>query len=112
MISDEHTRQVIREATAEKKISDERTNQLIRDIAAEKDAQMKSAKAVMKPLIFIVAIIVFSLCLWRYDIGLMLSIGAAILTFPVMLIGVAFPVGYILGKRAARRLKVRIGNAG
>jgi hypothetical protein len=36
MISDEHTRQVIREAMAEKKISDERTSQLIREVAAEK----------------------------------------------------------------------------
>ena len=34
--SDEYTRQVIREAMAEKKISDERTSQLIREVAAEK----------------------------------------------------------------------------
>jgi hypothetical protein len=93
-------------------ITDERKRPLTGELTAEKDAQIEGAKTVIKPLNVIVAIIVFSLCFWRYDIGLMLSIGAAILTYPLMLIGIAFPVGYVLGKRAARRLKLRIRDAG
>ena len=77
------------------------------ELAAEKAAQIEGAKVVLKPLIFIVAFIVFALCFWGYDLGLVLSIGAAILVVPIFLLGVALPVGYLLGKRAARRFKAR-----
>lgn len=73
------------------------------DLAAEKAAQIERARVVLKPLVFVVALIVFALCFWRYDLGLVLSIGTAILVYPIMLVGVALPVGYVLGKRAARR---------
>jgi hypothetical protein len=79
--------------------------QLPPELAAEKAAQIEGAKVVLKPLIFIVALIVFAVCFWRYDLGIVLSIGAAILAVPIMGLGIALPVGYILGKRAARRFK-------
>jgi hypothetical protein len=73
------------------------------DLAGEKKAQIEGASLVLRPLTFAVAVVVFALCFWRYDIGLLLSIGAAILTFPAFGLGISFPVGYVLGKRAARR---------
>jgi hypothetical protein len=81
------------------------------DLAVEKAAQIEGAKVVLKPLIFIVAAIVFVLCYWRYDVGLALSIGAAVLTYPVLGFVLAVPAGYVLGKRAARRHKMRCGKA-
>jgi hypothetical protein len=90
---------------------DERINGLVREIAAEREAQLEAAKVVLRPLLVVVAIIVFALCFWGYEIGLPLSIGVAILTMPAMGLGVALPIGYILGKRAARRLKSRIRDA-
>jgi hypothetical protein len=80
---------------------------LAHELAAEKAAQIEGAKVVLKPLVFIVAFIVFALCFWRYDLGLVLSIGAAILVVPIMGLGVALPIGYVLGKRAARRAQGR-----
>jgi hypothetical protein len=80
---------------------------LPRELAAEKAAQIEGAKVVLKPLVFIVALIVFGLCFWRYDVGLVFSIGAAIMVVPIMGVGVAFPIGYVLGKRAAKRAKKR-----
>jgi hypothetical protein len=85
----------------------ETEEQLPSELAAEKAAQIEGAKVVLKPLVFAVAFIVFALCFWRYDLGLVLSIGAAILVYPIMLVGGALPVGYVLGKRAARRFKAR-----
>jgi hypothetical protein len=76
-----------------------------RELAAEKAAQIEGAEVVLKPLVFIAALIMFALCFWRYDLGLVLSIGAAILVVPIIGLGVALPVGYVLGKRAARRAK-------
>jgi len=79
--------------------------QLPPELAAEKAAQIEGAKVVLKLLILVVAFIVFALCFWRYALGLVLSIGAAILVVPIMVVGVGLPVGYVLGKRAARRFK-------
>lgn len=75
-------------------------NSLLQDAQVDKEAQMR----VLKPVIFVAAIIVFFLCFWQWDIGLPLSIGAAILTIPT----VGFPIGYIFGKHAARRLRTRM----
>jgi hypothetical protein len=81
--------------------------QLPPGLVAEKAAQIEGAKVVLKLFICVVAFIVFALCFWRYDLGLVLSIGAAILVVPIMVVGVGLPVGYALGKRAARRFKAR-----
>jgi len=85
---------------------------LARELAIEKEAQIEGAKAVLKPLTFLAAIIVFAVCFWALEIGLPLSIAAAILAILAMGLGVALPIGYILGKRAARRLKMRIRDLG
>ena len=82
-------------------------NGLLRSVAAEKRVQLKAAEAILLPLFIIVAVSVFALCFWRYEIGLPLSIGAAVLVVPAMGLGVALPIGYVLGKRAARRLTRR-----
>jgi len=81
---------------------------LLHKVVAEKKAHLKNAEAILLPLFIVVAVIVFVLCFWHYEISLPFSIGITILVVPAMLFGVAFPVGYILGKRAARRLKSRI----
>jgi len=78
------------------------------DLAAEKEAQLGKAKAVLRPLMSIVAVVVFVLCFWKFQIGLVPSLIAAALTFLAMLFGVVLPVGYILGRRAARRYKERL----
>ena len=83
---------------------------LLHKVAAEKKAQLEGAEAILLPLFIIVAVIVFAVCFWRYEIGLLLSIGAAIIPIPVLGFGVAVPIGYILGKRTARRLKSRISD--
>jgi hypothetical protein len=70
--------------------NDEPTKRLIQELAVEKEAQVKGAKAVLKCLAFVAAIFVFVLCFWRYDVGLPLSIGAAILTLPVIGLGLPF----------------------
>jgi hypothetical protein len=87
---------------------DELINQLMRELAAEKDAQIEGAKLVIKPVVFIAAVTVFILCFWWYEIGLLLSIGAATLAIPTIGAAVAIPIGYILGKRAARQLMLTI----
>ena len=88
--------------------SNERTDRLIQELAAEKEAQIEGAKAVIKALICGAAIAVFIVCFWWYDVGLLLSIGAAVLTLPVLSVGVSLSIGYVLGKRTARRFKVRL----
>ena len=88
--------------------SNERTDRLIQELAAEKEAQIEGAKAVIKALICVAAIAVFIVCFWWYDVGLLLSIGAAVLTLPVLSVGVSLSIGYVLGKRTARRFKVRL----
>jgi TRAP-type C4-dicarboxylate transport system permease small subunit len=91
---------------------DERTCQLVRELAAEKAAQLEGAKAVISLLAFIVVVAVFALCFWRYDIGVVPSVGAAILAIPVIWLGGALPIGYVLGIRAARRFKARLHDGG
>ncbi len=56
----------------------------------------------------IVSVIVFVLCFWKFQIGLLLSLVVAAVTWPLMLVGVALPLGYVLGKRSARRYKERL----
>jgi hypothetical protein len=80
------------------------SSELYAVVAAEKAAQLNRAQAVLLPLFIIAAVAVFAVCFWQFEIGLALSIGAALLTFPVLGLGVAVLIGYILGKRAARRL--------
>lgn len=89
-------------------ISDPRTNQLIHELAAEKAAQIEGAETVLKSLAVIVVILVFVACFWWYEIGLLLSIGAALVTLLVIGLGIALPIGRILGRRAARRFIVRM----
>jgi hypothetical protein len=62
--------------------SDPRIRQLVRELAAEKATQLDGVKAILKPLVILVAIIVFIVCFWQYEIGLLYSIGAAFLTIP------------------------------
>jgi hypothetical protein len=88
--------------------TDDGTNRLVQELAAEKEAQIEGAKAVLKPLIFIAAIASFILCFWRYDLGLLVSIGVAALTVPALGLVAALPIGYVLGKTAARRFKSRL----
>jgi hypothetical protein len=109
--NDEHTRQLVHELAAlgvDLTTSDPRISQLIRELAAEKAAQLEGAKAVLKPVTILAAIIAFILCFWRYEIGLLYSIGVALLIVPAIGVLVALPVGRILGKRAALRFKVRL----
>jgi hypothetical protein len=82
--------------------------QLMRDLMAEKEAQIEGATVIIKPLLFIAVIGVFALCFWQYELGLLLSTGAAILTVPAVSLGVCLPVGRILGTRAARRYQHRL----
>jgi hypothetical protein len=91
---------------------DQRTCQLARELAAEKAAQLEGAKAVISPLVFIIIVAVFALCFWRYDMGMVFSVGAAILAIPVIWLGICLPIGYVLGSRAARRFKARLHEEG
>ena len=111
MSVDERTNRLRRELAAQGLTFDfdERTNRLIQELAAEKEAQIEGAKAVIKPLTFVAAIATFVVCFWLNDVGLLLSILAAVLTVPVLTVGVSLPIGYVLGKSAARRLKARLG---
>jgi hypothetical protein len=115
MNSDERTNQLVRELAAlglTMNADDERTKRLVRELAAEKEAQLEAAKPMLKLLVLIAAIVMFILCFWRYEIGLLLSIGAATLTIPAIGLAVALPIGYFLGKRAAWRFKMRIRERG
>jgi hypothetical protein len=78
------------------------------DLTAEKEVQLGRAKAVLRPLMCIVSVGVFVVCFWKFQIGLLLSLIATVVSWPLLLVGVAFPVGYALGKRAARRYKERL----
>jgi hypothetical protein len=62
----------------------------------------------LKPLIFTADFIAFAASFWGYKNGFLLSITLAILTHFAMLIGVGLPIGYVLGKRAARRFQGRL----
>jgi hypothetical protein len=88
--------------------SEEVISILNNELAAEKEAQLERAKVVLRPLTFVAAVVAFSLSYWRYDLGLLLSIAAAVLTIPAMGLAVAYPIGYVLGKRAAQRFKRRV----
>ena len=70
----------------------------------EKRAQLEGATAVLKPLAIVADLVVFALCFWRYNFGVVLSIGAAVLTHFVVIAGLSFSIGYVLGKRSARCL--------
>lgn len=78
------------------------------ELGAEKQAQLRTAKAVLRPVTFIAVVTAFALCFWKFGLGLLLSIVVAALIFPVMLFVVVLPVGYVLGKRSARRFKERL----
>lgn len=86
----------------------EPANQAIHELLTKREAQLKTATLILKPLTIVAAVVVFALCFWRYEMGLLLSVGVAILTFPAMGLGVALPVGYFLGRNAARRLKRKL----
>jgi hypothetical protein len=88
---------------------DDELSRLADEVAAEKRAQLEGASAVLKPLAFVADLVVFALCYWRFNLGLILSIGWAVLTHFVVMGGLGLPIGYILGRRSARRLKARIG---
>jgi uncharacterized protein (DUF58 family) len=79
------------------------------ELAAEKRAQLEGAQAVIKPLTLIACGAAFALAFWPYNLGLLLSLGTAFLAFLAMGLFVSVPAGYVLGRRAARRLKERIG---
>jgi hypothetical protein len=79
-------------------------------LIAERRGQLEGAKLVLRPLVFMAVIGVFVLSYWRYRIGLFFSVGAAILTLPLISLAFSLPVGYILGKRASRRFRARISN--
>jgi hypothetical protein len=107
---DESTNRLKRELAAQgiRFNSDERTNRLVQELAAEKQAQTERVKVVLKPVIFVVAVVVFIICFWRYDLGLLLSIAAAVVSVPALGLVAALPIGYVLGKRAARLFKSRL----
>jgi Zn-dependent membrane protease YugP len=46
-------------------------------------------------------------CYWKYEIGLLLAVGAALLTVIAVRL-IALPIGYVFGRRAVRRFKMRI----
>jgi Flp pilus assembly protein TadB len=85
------------------------TREAFEKLKLEREAQLEGAKAALLPFYIVVAGLVFVLCFWRFNEGLVLSIGAALLTILLIGLGVAVPVGYFLGKRAAKRLKSRLG---
>ena len=90
--------------------ADDRKQLLLAGVAAEKKVQLDRARAILKPIISLASVIVFALCFWRYNLGVVLSVAAAVLTFLILPAGFGIPVGYILGQRAARRFKASIGD--
>lgn len=74
-------------------------------LTVEKRAQLEGATVVLKPLFILVSVITFIVCFWRLGLGLILSLVAAAIIYPVMLVTIALPIGYVLGKRAAKRFK-------
>jgi Flp pilus assembly protein TadB len=75
------------------------------DLAAVKADQLRKAKAILRPLMSIIAVVVFVLCFWKFQIGLLLSLVATVIAWPLMLVVIALPIGYVLGRRTARRYK-------
>jgi hypothetical protein len=87
-----------------------RSARAFRELAAEKQLQLERAEAVIQPLTFVAAVIVFAVCFWRYSLDFPVSIGAALLTVPAMGLCVSLPIGYILGNRAVWRFNTRLRN--
>jgi hypothetical protein len=85
--------------------SNERADRLIQELAAEKEDQIEVVMMIISPLILVAAIAVFIVCFWPYDAGLLISVGAAVLTLPVLTEGAGFLIGKVGGKRATRRFK-------
>jgi hypothetical protein len=85
--------------------TDDCAKRLAVDLAAETPAQIEVAGVVLKSLIFAADLAVFAICHWHFKLGLLLSIGAAVVVHFALLIGIVLPVGYVLGKRSAQRLK-------
>jgi hypothetical protein len=85
--------------------SNDDVGRLVGELSAERRGQLEGAGILLKPLIFIADLIAFLVFYWGYNNGFVISISLAILTHYAMLLGVAFPIGYVLGRRAARRLK-------
>ena len=83
--------------------SNERADRLIQELAAEKEDQIEVVMMIISPLILAAAIAVFIVCFWPYDAGLLISVGAAVLTLPVLTEGASFLIGKVGGKRATRR---------
>jgi hypothetical protein len=81
---------------------------LIQELAAEKEDQIEVVMMIISPLILVAAIAVFIVCFWPYDAGLFISVGAAVLTLPVLTEGASFLIGKVVGKRATRRFKERL----
>jgi hypothetical protein len=79
------------------------SDQFVQNLLVERSAHIEGVKIVLKPLILVAAITVFALCFWHFELGLLVSIGAAILTIPVFAAGISIPVGYMLGARTGRR---------
>ena len=90
--------------------SNERADRLIQELAAEKEDQIEVVMMIISPLILVAAIAVFIVCFWPYDAGLLISVGAAVLTLPVLTEGASFLIGKVGGKRATRRFKERLAN--
>jgi hypothetical protein len=89
---------------------DDEAMRLADEVAAEKRAQLEGATAVLKPLTIVADLTVFAVSFWRYNIGLALSIGATVLAHFLIKAGLGLPIGYVLGKRSAQRLKMRRPN--
>ena len=109
---EQNTYLMIREALAEKhpQMENADADRLARELLAEKKAQLEGAELVLKIIIFMGVVIVFSMCFWLFEIGLLLSIGAAILTVPAIMLA-GLPMGYVLGKRAHQRFLARINDS-
>jgi len=75
------------------------------ELAREKAYQLEGSLVVLKPFTYLAVVATFVVCFWWYDIGLLFSIGAALLSYIVLMVFIAIPVGYVLGQRAARRYR-------
>jgi len=86
--------------------SEDRTNEFVSELAAtQKRAQLGKAEAVLWPVSLILAIVVFGLSFWWLELGLLLSVVAAVITIPTIGLCVGLPLGYFLGNRAAKHIR-------